>query len=278
PPPPPTAFCLHLPSRQSATITATITAAKRGTVQLDAIRITCSFPFGFLRRAIHLNPSPSPEQLIVYPRIGTLNRRLALRYREAIESGTMTANIRGGTDEFYGLREYRAGDNIRSIHWRSSARTNQLKIREMTANAPPQAIIVLNLRTANATTDPATIEQAIELTASLLNHGILENFAIALTIAGLDSPSPHPQMGRETRAHLLRQLAILDINQLTPTVPIALPNRFAGRAEWIIITLHHTDPFRDLLPPGPATSFTLLALDAPDAATWLRFSSTLHPL
>ena len=78
--------------------------------------------------------------MIVYPRIGMLNRHLALEYRVAVESGAMTSNRRGGNDEFYGVREYRAGDNIRSIHWRSTARRGNFMIKEMAANAPPQLI------------------------------------------------------------------------------------------------------------------------------------------
>ncbi|MCL2646381.1 MAG: DUF58 domain-containing protein [Phycisphaerales bacterium] len=277
----PEGFCLHIGPGQSATVTSRLLASNRGIIRLDSIRVTCSFPFGFLNRAIHLHV---PEQLVVYPRIGILDRRLSLHYRQATESGTMTANVRGGNDEFYGLREYRAGDNIHSIHWRSSARTQQLMIREMAANAPPQAIIVLNLRNARDIVNPDeradAVERAIELAASLICRGLLENFAVALVIAGAEPPNDlppplRPQMGREIRASLLRRLAVIDMDQIAPSpspaATLAAPNRLAGRAEWIVVTLRRSDPFRDLLPPSPAANFTLLPLDDPDAGTWLRF-------
>jgi len=269
----PDGYCLHIPAKRTATVVTRLLANRRGAITLSDIRVTCSFPFGFLNHAIHLH---MPEQLVVYPRIGMLNRHLALRYREAIESGAMTSNVRGGNDEFYGLREYRSGDNIRSIHWRSTARTNQLMIREMAANAPPQVIVVLNLRTVKDIPDlaerSATVERGIELAASLVCYGFLENFAVALAIAGVDTQTPPaPQMGREARAHLLRRLAILDVDKIDSDAGLAIPNRLVGRAEWIIVTPSQSDNFRDLIPSSPATSHTLLPLNAPGSDSWLHF-------
>jgi hypothetical protein len=85
-----------------------------------------------------------------------------------------------------------------------------------------------------------------------------------------DTP-PNPQMGREARARLLRKLAVLDADQIDPNAKVAIPNRLAGRAEWIVVTLQRSDTYRDLLPSSPATSHTLLALDDPAADSWLRF-------
>jgi uncharacterized protein (DUF58 family) len=255
-------------------------------LKLSELRISSSFPFGFIRRTIAVR---SPHDLIIYPRIGMLNRHLALQYRESIESGTMTANMQGGIDEFYGLREYRPGDNIRAIHWRSTARMRQLTIREMAANAPPQMIVVLNLRQATSYDfeEGGASERAIELAASLICYGFFENFAVGLAIAGVDHLTPpSPQMGREARAQMLRRLATLSSSDIRPEIGIAYPNRLAGRAEWIVVTLNASDPCRDLL--GPATRAeigkplsttgmlrtshqTILALDAPDSPHWLRF-------
>jgi len=267
----PRGYCLHIAPGKSVSVIGRLVADRRGLITLSDIRLRCSFPFGFVSHTIFIR---RPEPLIVYPRIGTLNRHLALRCREATESGTMTSSVRRGNDEFYGLREYRAGDNIRSIHWRSTARTGQLTIREMASNAPPQMIVVLDLRHWRESPDSLAggkIERAIELAAALLCYAFLENFAVALAIAGTDSDVPPiPQMGREARATLLHRLAILDIQTINgSTIPI--PNRLAGRAEWVIISLHRADSISDLL-PGNA-SYTHLPLDSPDAPNWVHFLS-----
>ena len=272
----PQGYCMHIAPGKSANILARLVASRRGLVALTDIRLTCSFPFGFVSRTVLLH---RPEPLVVYPRIGTLNRHLALRCRESTETGTMTSSVRRGNDEFYGLREYRAGDNIRSIHWRSTARTGQLTIREMASNAPPQMVIVLDLRRWRDHPDalvgpdgPGQVERAIELAASLLCYAFLENFAVALAVAGSGSDVPPiPQMGREARATLLHRLAILDPQKLDDHSAIPIPNRLAGRAEWVIISLRRDDPMRDLLPSS--ARHTQLALDSPEAATWVHFLS-----
>ena len=286
----PRGFILHLPAGASdpATFATRLTARRRGLLQLDTLEISTTFPFGFLRRTRRLHV---PQEIAVYPRIGLLNRHLALQYRESVDSGAMTSNRRGGHDEFYGVREYRPGDNVRAIHWRSTARTVDLMIREMAANAPPQLVVVLNLRTWRQHADGRDLaERAIELAASLVCYGFFENFAVGLAVAGLAEGAlpPVPRMGHDARALLLRQLALLNLDEIQADVGINFPNRIAGRAEWVIVTLGGNDPTRDLLLPGsPPTAAvpggggggggsshrTVLALDAPDAATWVQFLS-----
>jgi uncharacterized protein (DUF58 family) len=276
----PRGFVLHLPARDSAPVTVAthLVARRRGVLRLHAVEVSTSFPFGIVKRTRWLDV---PQEMVVYPRMGLLNRRLALEYREAVESGAMTSNRRGGNDEFYGVREYRAGDNIRSIHWRSTARTGEFMIREMAANAPPQLIVVLNLRSWRSREDgPETLERAIELAASLVCYGYFENFAVGLAIAGLPEQSViTPRMGRDARGAMLRQLALIDAGRIDPGRAIEFPNRIAGRAEWVVVTLHSEDAVRDLFPAharhdGAGMGHrTTLSLDAPDAASWIRFLS-----
>lgn len=268
-----------------AKLMASLVARRRGLLKLDVLEVSTTFPFGFIRRTKRLHV---PQELVVYPRIGVLNRRLAMEYREAVDAAAMTSNRRGGNDEFYGIREYRDGDNVRAIHWRSSARTGQLMIREMAANAPPQLIVVLNLRTWKQRQDSLEIvEQAIELAAALVCYGFYENFAVGLAVAGAEGDAglpPAPHMGRVTRAELLRQLAVIDPLAIKADGGIELPNRVAGRAEWVVVTMHGDDPIRDLLPPvgaahvaspggggGGGGHRTLLPLDSPEARTWVHF-------
>jgi uncharacterized protein (DUF58 family) len=286
----PRGFILHLPVKtaEPVKIATRLVARRRGLIKLDTVEVSTTFPFGFIRRTRRLHV---PQDMIVYPRIGMLNRHLALEYRESVESGAMTSNRRGGQDEFYGVREYRPGDNVRAIHWRSSARTGEVMIREMAANAPPQLIVVLNLRTwREQGGDREPVERAIELAAALVCYGFFENFAVGLAVAGLAEGAvpPAPRMGRDARAGLLRQLAVIDPEAIRPEVGIDFPNRIAGRAEWVIVTLRGDDPTWDLLAPGsPATAGvpggggggggtshrTVLALDAPDAGSWVHFLS-----
>jgi uncharacterized protein (DUF58 family) len=250
-------------------------AGRRGTIKLNDIVLSCSFPFGFLLRTVHVS---SPREIIVYPRVGLLSTRLAMLYREAITGGAMTSSLRGGGDEFYGLREYRPGDSVRTISWKRTARTGQIVVREMTSNAPPQMIVVLDIRRWRELRDGAVqVEKAIELAASLLCYGSMENFAIGLTIAGMQSGlAPTTYTGREARSRLLAALAALDPNDVKPDAKLAEQSRLARRPQWIIVSLRGDDPIDDLTPTGASRS--VMAMDDPEAATWIRFVGGLEAL
>ncbi len=274
----PAGFITHLPPARreaaaSVVIPAPLVPLHRGMLQLRTVELSTTFPFGFLRRRARLNV---PQQLLVYPRIGTLARSLTLQYRDNVESGSVLARKRGGQEEFFGIREYRPGDNLRSIHWRSSARTGQIMIREPASTTPPQLMVILNLRTWQQT--PAGrdfAEQAIELAGALICWGFYENFAVGLGIAGLpDETAAIPRMGWDARALLLERLAQLNLDHLS-NHPVEIPGRIAGKIQTIVVTLRSADPVADLITtpttPRAAPTPSLLALDAPGAADWIRF-------
>ena len=105
----PRGFILHLATGRAGEpvrVATQLAARRRGVIRLEAIEVSTTFPFGFLRRTRRLHV---PQDMVVYPRIGMLNRHLALEYRESVESGAMTSNRRGGHDEFYGVARIPAG-------------------------------------------------------------------------------------------------------------------------------------------------------------------------
>ena len=265
---PPTGYCLHLSPGETATIMSRLVPACRGILELREIHSACSFPFGFINRSLH---DLTPHRIVVYPRIGQLNRQIALRCREITTTGPMTSEIRGGNDEFYGLREYRAGDNVKTIHWRRTARTGELLVRELTSDAPPQMIIALDLRSWRTRPDGlADVERAIEFAAALVCYGYMENFAFGLSIVGLDSAAlALPRRGREQRARLLEALAAADAQKINPGPAHPPAVRAKSRAEWVIITLASTDPIEDTAPLGAPR--LLLAMDHPQSADWVLF-------
>jgi uncharacterized protein (DUF58 family) len=273
----PDGYCMQASSNSTQTMMTHMVAARRGVLKLADIVVSSAFPFGFLLHTIHID---APREVIVYPRIGLLNSRLAMQYRESITGGSMTSSLRGGGDEFYGLREYRPGDNVRTISWKRTAHTGQIVVREMTSNAPPQMMVVLDIRRWRELPEgigAEQVERAIELAASLLCYGSMENFAIGLTIAGLpEEKSLLTHSGREARVRMLSALAMLDPNEVRGNAPPPTKSRIARRPQWILVTLRRGDPIDDLTPAG--ASRTIMAMDDPEAETWLRFVGSLDAI
>ena len=68
-------------------------------------------------------------------------------------------------DEFVTLREYEVGDDLRRVHWRSTARTGELMIRQDEARWRSRAAVVLDVNP--GAHDAASFEVAVEAAASV---------------------------------------------------------------------------------------------------------------
>lgn len=116
-----------------------------------------------------------------------------------------------GPGEFHSLRDYVTGDEPRSIHWKASARSEELKVRQHEAQGVRRCIVVLD-RDGDAYPAPVTdadsdvFERAITAAGSLVlsaeRVGLTTRF---VTGGGIDLRGP------EVAAHALRVLAPIDL-------------------------------------------------------------------
>jgi uncharacterized protein (DUF58 family) len=105
------------------------TAPERGWARLGPFTVVSEFTPGLFtyRRVV-----PAVNRLLVYPRLGLLNRRFLDPLLAKVEYSDLAANeFERGHEEFAGLREFREGDSLRDIHWKMSARVpHRLLVRE----------------------------------------------------------------------------------------------------------------------------------------------------
>ena len=105
------------------TRTKVLPDVKRGPIGAREWTIGTSDPLGFFRGRRHCRDS---EVALVLPRLTSLAGRRQPRELEA----SAVAPRAGSGSELFGIREYRPGDSLRRIHWRSSARRGELVVRE----------------------------------------------------------------------------------------------------------------------------------------------------
>ncbi len=96
---------------------------RRGPVGVQGLAIERGDPLGFFR---HRRKGNDSELTLVLPRFKALAERPKARELEA----SVAAPRAGTGTEMFGVREYRPGDPLRRIHWRSSARHGELIVRE----------------------------------------------------------------------------------------------------------------------------------------------------
>ncbi len=125
-------FVVFLPSQQSRWTTLSVTFPRRGLQKGKGLEIRSGFPFGLV---MVRKSTGDASELMVFPKLGTVHRG---RLRKVLlQAGPALERIKGSSapfpsaqTEFHGLRTYRPGDSPRLIHWKTSARKNQLMVRE----------------------------------------------------------------------------------------------------------------------------------------------------
>jgi uncharacterized protein (DUF58 family) len=125
------------------TVTYRLPTDRRGEVLVGPLRIVRADPLGLARR---VSSRGEQESLLVRPRVHPLPMLPAGRARHL--EGSISDRALSGTATFHALREYVPGDDLRHVHWRSSARLGTLMTRELVDASRPTTTIVLDLRPA----------------------------------------------------------------------------------------------------------------------------------
>jgi uncharacterized protein (DUF58 family) len=143
----------------SRTVHYPLPTERRGRLVLGPLTVERRDPFGLLRRA---QSQHETSVLWVHPRVHPLNP-LPVGMVPDFEGRAEVS--KAGTTTFASLREYVPGDDPRRIHWRSTARTGQLIVRESVDTMEPAVTVVLDSR--SHVLDPAAFEHAVEAAASV---------------------------------------------------------------------------------------------------------------
>ena len=206
----PQAYLLHAAAGTNATIPMLVVPKRRGLHRFEHFQLSTSFPFGFIKRALDRR---HVDTLVIYPPLAEVDRRLIAMCLSAEQGSAQMKPRRGGADEFYGVKEYRQGENPRHIYWRRSARTGTIVSKEMSHVAPPRIIILVDTHLKDRTPESyAAVERTIAMAASLISRTIDEGLAVGLYVWSGDWTLLAPTKGKRHSHELLAVLARLPRN------------------------------------------------------------------
>ena len=141
----------------------------RGRYKFRNLEMITRSPFGLLERRVTLDCRE--DELVVYPMVGQLSKRWHLVQKQATETRRGQRHDRSSQQqEYHGLRDYRAGDSPRWIHWRTSARLGQLMVKEFEQQNDQDLAILLDPwlpRTKATSEQRETLEQVIRFAATV---------------------------------------------------------------------------------------------------------------
>ncbi len=104
--------------------------ARRGGLRVELDGIGSLFPFGFLKKLLRAEVN---EEMVVWP-APVEYQRFTVASAQRPATGMRVARAGNGVD-LLALRRYAAGDSHRLIHWKASARSRQLLVRQFTAES-----------------------------------------------------------------------------------------------------------------------------------------------
>jgi uncharacterized protein (DUF58 family) len=259
----------RLGPHQASSVAYTVRADVRGRYDIGPLVVRLTDPFGLCEL---IRSFATVDRLTVIPQVVDLPTvRLAGEYMGSGESRARSVAVHGEDDA--ATREYRHGDDLRRVHWRSTARVGELMVRREEQPWESRATVVLDTRTTGHRGEgpTASFEWAVSAIASVAVHLRHGGYKLRMvTDAGIDIDASEA----DGEGVLLDHLAEV---RLSPQADVAsLVERIRRRSDGglVIGVFGLLSPAEaELLAGLRRSGSTCLALLI-DSTTWLNLPTT----
>jgi uncharacterized protein (DUF58 family) len=234
-----------------------IVARRRGRYSVGPLVASVADPFDLVRYRLEFE---DVHDLVVYPEVEELEAApVASPVGGSGESSTRQLFRTG--EEFYTMRRYEIGDDLRRIHWPSTARTGSLMIRQDETARRAAAVVLLDTRRAPGGANRDRFEKAVSVAASV---GVLFlRTGYGLRLATPDLPPQHV-----SHEQFLEALALVQPSRAPTLTPSLLRLRTLAGANPSLVVVMHVPQAEELaaltrtgLAYGPKTGVLLVPGD-----------------
>ena len=199
----------YLPKKSCVQQSVPITFPRRGAYRQDAFRIVTRFPFGFLQKAHRVE---LPTEALVYPSVEP-----AQEFVEILPGlqGALDSLNKGRGQDLYALRDYVPTDSARHVHWKASARSGSLMVREFTREDDCRVLLVLDPHIPEGpagqgatpgNVDSEPFERAVTLCAAIAWHFFERHAQLQFRDAEMETPLASAE---QNIFPILRHLAVI---------------------------------------------------------------------
>jgi uncharacterized protein (DUF58 family) len=213
---------ISLGPRSERSWVARVPLTARGHFRVEPLVIRTGDPLGLFEASATVGAAST---VTVFPRVEPLPRwRLpatALEGNRASRERTIQV-----TPLVTSIRPYAPGDAFNRIHWKSTARQQELQVKEFDLEQTADLWIFLDLESAVqvGTGDESTLEAGVRVAAALAAHAIRENRAVGLTAVGRHATILPADRGGRQRHKIMAVLAAVQADGRTPLVEVLLQN------------------------------------------------------
>ena len=177
----------YVPKQDGVQQTVPVTFPRRGEYRQDSFRIVTRFPFGFLQKARRLELK---TEVLVYPSVEPTAEYASVL---PVLQGALESVTKGRGQDLYALRDYVHTDSARLVHWKATARSGSLMVREFTREEDSRVLLVLDPYShalENSGGKPSInerFERAVTLCANLVWHFYQANSLLQFRSADIDT-------------------------------------------------------------------------------------------
>ena len=183
---------------------------RRGLYDVGPVRVSTGDPFGLFRASKIFG---RPHQVLVYPRALDLQRF-------DVPPANLPGEGRFRRPTFYltpnasGVRDYQPGDGLNRIHWRTTARRQELMVKLFELDPASDVWVVLDLQEAvhAGSGDESTEEYGVRIAASIARYFLVGNRNVGYLAYGRRLRVEEPERGIGQFARVLEALALARAN------------------------------------------------------------------
>ncbi len=245
-----------LPAGQALELTADITPQRRGILHFDKLTVARPDPLNLVRGYADYR---APAKLLVLPKCFALPQLIMPGARRYQHGGVALATSVGDSEEFVSLRDYRPGDPLQRVHWKSFARLGYPVVKEYQDEFFERHALVLDTFAAGVKDD--TFEDAVAVAASFAATVDTRDCLLDLMFVGREAYCFTAGRGQMQSLQLLEVLAVVApaSGGFAALADSVLANR-AALSSCILVVLAWDQARRELVTAMRAGGLQVLAL------------------
>nr|WP_202107292.1 DUF58 domain-containing protein [Agromyces seonyuensis] len=155
-----------------------INAARRGVIDIGPMTIGRGDPLGILRRELSW---PEVRRVYVHPVTTAIPSTSAGLIRDL--EGSATTTLSNSDLNFHAVREYVPGDSRKHVHWKATAKTGRLMVRQYEESRHARIAVLVDLEPVEFGSDDE-FELAVSAAASLGVQGVREGRDVLVASSG----------------------------------------------------------------------------------------------
>ncbi|MEM8926004.1 MAG: DUF58 domain-containing protein [Actinomycetota bacterium] len=208
---------------------------RRGALRVGPLDLTLGDPMGLTKAKLR---AAEVTTLMVHPHLIDLQPLAAIAGRDPTAEQQPRRSLATAGDEFFALRPYVVGDELKRVNWRASARSDELVVRQEERPKTGRVTVVLDRR--HEVYDSEGFERAVSAALSALHSGFRGGDALRfLTSSG---PSVTDIRSRGDLDAVDEQLALITTTESASLIRTLEEQTKSGRSgTLVVVTGHLTD-------------------------------------